>query len=165
VARLPPAIYADSGEEHHMRLLVMSFVAALFLAFPGSAQAAGDAKGGEAKAGGSGKYLVTATHTPEECLASMDEVAKNKKLLEKAEWGCMSGDHTVYLTMQAKSPDDAIKQLPEHERKNAKAVKLTKLTAAQIKKFHEQAAMEKGGTEKGGMEKGGMEKGGMEKAR
>ena len=95
-------------------------------------------------ASGKGKYLVTATHTPEECLASMDEVAKNKKLLEKAEWGCMSGDHTVYVTTQADSPEAAIKMLPEHDRKNAKAVKLTKLTAAEIKKFHEEAV--KGGT-------------------
>ena len=90
-------------------------------------------------AGGKGKYLVTATHTPEECLAAMDEVAKDKKLLDKAEWGCLSGDHTIYLTTQADSPEAAIKMLPERDQKNAKAVKLTKLTAAQLKKFHEEA--------------------------
>ncbi len=110
-------------------------LAASFLSF---AAPTGAAEGGKA-AGGKGKYLVTATHTPEECLASIDEVAKDKKLLDKAEWGCMSGDHTVYLTTQADGPEAAIKMLPERQRANAKAVKLTKLTPAQIKKFHEEA--------------------------
>jgi hypothetical protein len=113
----------------------MMLVAASFVSF---ALPAGAAEEGKA-AGGKGKYLVTATHTPEECLASIDEVAKDKKLLDKAEWGCMAGDHTLYLTTQADSPEAAVKMLPERERENAKAVKLTKLTVAQIKKFHEEA--------------------------
>ena len=117
-----------------MRLALMTLLAASFVSFAAPAVAAEGMA-----AGGKGKYLVTATHTPEECLAAMDEVAKDKKLLDKAEWGCMSGDHTVYLTTQANSPEAAIKMLPEHDRQNAKAVKLTKLTAAQIKKFHEEA--------------------------
>ncbi len=116
-----------------MKLVLMTIVTGLIL----SGMPALAAEQAGPTGGGKGNYLVTSTHTPEECLASMDQVAKNKKLLEKAEWGCMSGDHTVYLRIDAKSPEDAINQLPEHERKNAKAVKLTKLTAAQIKKFHE----------------------------
>jgi len=123
-----------------MRIAWMTLLAVVFTFAAAPASAAEEGKAGGT---GKGKYLVTATHTPEECLASMDEVAKNKKLLEKAEWGCMSGDHTVYLTTQANSPEDAIKMLPEHDQKNAKAVKLTKLTAAQIKAFHEKEA--KGG--------------------
>jgi hypothetical protein len=118
-----------------MRVGWVMLLAASLLSFAAPAGAAEEGKA----AGGKGKYLVTATHTPEECLATMDEVAKDKKLLEKAEWGCLSGDHTVYLTTQADSPEAAIKMLPEHDRANAKAVKLTKLTPAQLKKFHEEA--------------------------
>jgi hypothetical protein len=117
-----------------MKLMLMTIVTGLVL----SAVPAGAAEQAGAKGGGKGKYLVTATHTPEECLAAMDEVAKNKKLLDKAEWGCMSGDHTMYLRTDASSPEDAIQQLPEPQRNRAKAVKMTKLSAAEIKKFHEQ---------------------------
>ncbi len=121
-----------------MKLALTMMVTGLFLSAPAFA-----AEMGGAMSGGKGKYLVTATHTPEECLAAMDEVAKDKKLLEKAEWGCMGGDgmsgeHAVYLRTDANSPEDAINQLPESQRKNAKAVKLTKLTAAQIKQLHQQ---------------------------
>jgi hypothetical protein len=116
-----------------MKLALMTVAAALFVsaALPANAE--------EAKAAsGKGKYLVTTTHTPEECLAAIDEVAKEKKLLEKAEWGCASGDHTMYLTTTANSPEDAVKQVPEARRDDAKAVKLMKLDAAQIKKLHAQ---------------------------
>lgn len=121
-----------------MKLALTMMVTGLFLSTPAFA-----AEMGGAKSGGKGKYLVTATRTPEECLATMDEIAKDKKLLEKAEWGCMGGDHmsgehTVYLRTDANSPEDAINQLPESQRKNAKAVKLTKLTAAEIKQLHQQ---------------------------
>jgi hypothetical protein len=118
-----------------MKLALTMIVTGLFLSAPAFA-----AEMGGAKSPGKGKYLVTATHTPEECLAAMDEVAKNKKLLEKSEWGCASGDHTVYLRTDANSPEDAVNKLPESQRKNAKAVKLTQLTAAQIRKLHEQEA-------------------------
>jgi hypothetical protein len=109
-------------------------IAALFIAAAAPSLAADTTMAGEGK----GKYLVTVKHTPEECLARMDEVAKDKKLLGKAEWGCMSGDHTMYLTTEAKSPEDAINKVPEAERKDAKAVKLTKLSEAQIRKLHEE---------------------------
>jgi hypothetical protein len=120
-----------------MKLALTMMVTGLFLSAPAFA-----AEMGGEKSGGKGKYLVTATHTPEECLAAMDDVAKDKKLLEKAEWGCMGGDgmsgeHAVYLRTDANSPEDAINQLPASQRKNAKAVKLTKLTAAQIKQLHQ----------------------------
>jgi len=115
-----------------MRLVLMTIVTGLVLA----AVPAGAAEQA-ANAGGKGTYLVTTTHTPEECLAAMDEVAKNKKLLDKAEWGCMSGDHTMYLRTEAAGPEEAIQQIPESRRKDAKAVKMTKLTAAQLKTFHE----------------------------
>jgi hypothetical protein len=117
-----------------MKLALWTTVAALFVATAGPALAGDPTTAGEGK----GKYLVMVKHTPEECLARMDEVAKNKNLLSKAEWGCMSGDHTMYLTTEAKSPDDALRMVPEPERKDASAVKLTKLTEAQIRKLHEE---------------------------
>ena len=71
-----------------------------------------------------GTYLVMSTHDPGACMKSMEAVAKDKNLAKKVQWGCMSGDHTAYLMTSASSPEAAIKQLPESERANAKAVKV-----------------------------------------
>ena len=95
-----------------MKLALWTTIAALFVATAGPAVAGDPTTAGEGK----GKYLVMVKHTPEECLARMDEVAKNKKLFGKAEWGCMSGDHTMYLTTEAKSPEDALRMLNEKTR-------------------------------------------------
>jgi hypothetical protein len=118
-----------------MKLALWTTIAALFVTTAGPAVAGDPTTAGEGK----GTYLVMVKHTPEECLARMDEVAKHKKLLGKAEWGCMSGDHTMYLRTEAKSREAAIAMLPEAERKDASAVKMTKLTEAQIRKLHEHA--------------------------
>jgi hypothetical protein len=83
-----------------------------------------------------GTYLVMSTHEPGACMKSMQAVAKDQKLAKKVEWGCMSGDHTAYLMTTANSPEDAIKQLPESERANAKAVKVVKTSEA-LKKLRE----------------------------
>jgi hypothetical protein len=88
------------------------------------------------KATGKGTYMVSVPHTPESCLAAMDQMAKNKQLLKETEWGCMSGDHTAYLRLNANSPEDAISKLPEPMRADAKAEKVVKLTPKQIEEFH-----------------------------
>jgi hypothetical protein len=92
----------------------------------------------EDKGGGNHTYLVTTTHTPEECLAALDEMAaKDPKLLSKMEWGCKSGDHSGYAFVEAKDEKAALAQLPEANRATAKAVAVTKFTPAQLKAVHE----------------------------
>jgi hypothetical protein len=118
-------------KDDDMRLAVFAVIGALI--FSTSAAQADDTKAGTGK----GKYLITATHTPEECHKTLEEAALQKKLLDKAEWGCRSGDHTMYLMTDAKSTEDAIAMLPENMRQRAKAVKLNKFTAAEIKKIHD----------------------------
>jgi hypothetical protein len=84
-----------------------------------------------------GRYLVIAPHTPEQCLAVLDDINQNDKaLLKKIDWGCAAGDHTGYLTVDADSPDAALNSLPEKSRAGAHAVKLGKFTPEQIKQFH-----------------------------
>jgi hypothetical protein len=113
-----------------MRFASLAMTAALVLSVV-------TARADDTKASSKGRYLITATHTPEECHQTLEEAAVSKKLLDKAEWGCRSGDHTMYLITDAKSPDDALAMLPERIRGRAKAVKLTKFTEAEIKKIHE----------------------------
>ncbi len=95
---------------------------------------------GRALAGDKGSkhdYFVTTTHTPEQCLAALDEMAaKNKKLLSSVEWGCKSGDHTGYVFVQAADEKEALAKLPEVNRASAKAVMVTKFTPEDLKKIH-----------------------------
>ena len=88
-------------------------------------------------AGTKGKYLIIAPHTPEQCLAVLDDInQKDKGLLKKMDWGCTSGDHTGYLTVDAESDAAALKVLPEKERAGAKAIKVVKFSPEEIKQFH-----------------------------
>jgi hypothetical protein len=83
------------------------------------------------------RYLVIAPHTPEQCLATLDDIDQHdQKLLKKIEWGCAAGDHTGYLEVDASSEAEALKSLPEKSRAGAKAVKLVHFTPAEIKQFH-----------------------------
>jgi predicted exporter len=82
-------------------------------------------------------FLVTTTHTPQQCLSALDEMAqKNEKLLSTMEWGCKSGDHTGYAFVSARSEQEALAKLPEANRATAKAVPVTKFTPKQLKKIH-----------------------------
>lgn len=90
---------------------------------------------------GAQMYLLTTTHTPEQCLAALDEMAaKNAKLLGHMEWGCGAGDHSGYAFVQAKDEQAAVAQLPPTNRATAKAVAVTKFTPAQLKAIHEKMA-------------------------
>ena len=82
-------------------------------------------------------WLVKVPHTAEECLAALDAHSQHdQKLLSKFDWGCMDGDHTGYVKIEAASAEAAIEKLPETERKNAKATKVVKFTPEQIRSFH-----------------------------
>ena len=83
------------------------------------------------------RYLVTTTHTPEQCLSALDEMAaKSKKTLSKMQWGCLAGDHTGYMFVDVADQESALKVLPASARANAKAVEVTKFTPKQLKKIH-----------------------------
>lgn len=87
--------------------------------------------------GKSQTYLVTTTHTPEQCLAALDELAaKDAKMLDRMEWGCKAGDHTGYAFVQAADEKAALAKLPPRNRESAKATPMTKFTPSQLKKIH-----------------------------
>jgi hypothetical protein len=83
------------------------------------------------------RYLIISTHTPEQCLSVLDQMeAKAPKLLAKMEWGCMAGDHTGYVQVNAATEEAAREMLPEGARSTAKIIKLNKFTAEQIRQLH-----------------------------
>jgi hypothetical protein len=86
---------------------------------------------------GEDTYLIMSPHTKESCLADLDAVlAETPQLLDSIEWGCMSGDHTGYLIVQAESEDAARQMLPTSLRKDAKIIRLNQFSADQIRSFH-----------------------------
>lgn len=85
-----------------------------------------------------GKYLIELKHTSEQCLNTLDQIsAEAPKLLDRVEWGCLSGDHTGYLIVSAESEKAARAMLPSLMRDEALVVGLNTFTVEQIKSFHQ----------------------------
>jgi hypothetical protein len=82
-------------------------------------------------------YMIESPHTPEECLAVMDDVAKTKGLSAWS-WGCMDGNHTAYRMVQAKDEAAALAMVPESVRGKAHAYKVGKMTPAMLASAHKQ---------------------------
>ena len=119
-----------SFRRNAVRVLGVAFVLAI-LATVGTAIAAGP---NQMK---TERFLIISPHTPEMCLKALDEVqAKSPKLLAQMDWGCMAGDHTGYVEVNATDEAAARDMLPENARASAKIIKLNKFTSEQIKKFH-----------------------------
>ena len=88
---------------------------------------------------GTSRYLVISPHTPEECLKALDDVSTmGASTLKMWDFGCKSGDHTGYMTVMASSDDEVKAMLPESMRDQAKIVKLSKFTAADLKMAHQE---------------------------
>ncbi len=82
-------------------------------------------------------YLIEIPHTMESCLKALDDVkALGGDKLAKYSWGCMAGDHTAYLIVNAASDAEALQWVPASERGAAKLIKLNKFTPEQIEAFH-----------------------------
>ena len=96
------------------------------------------AKEGMAKAKPA-QYMVISPHTPEQCMKAIDD-ASAAGSLSKWQFGCEDNDHTGYMIVTATNAEDALKSVPADERPAAKAIKLHKFTAAEIKSFHEKMA-------------------------
>ena len=83
------------------------------------------------------RYMIMMPHTKEQCLKALDDmVASSSDLLAMTEWGCMAGDHTGYVIVDAASEDAARAMIPASERPMARIIKLNKFTPEQIKSFH-----------------------------
>ena len=84
------------------------------------------------------QYLIEMKHTPEQCVAELDQIsAEAPKLLDQVEWGCMAGDHTGYMMVWAENEAAAKNMVPAFlHGDNTRIVALNKFTVEQIKSFH-----------------------------
>lgn len=93
--------------------------------------------GSNTEKGKSGMFIIHSKHTKEECVSTLDEMmAKDKSLLGKTEWGCMSGIHEGWTTVSAKSEAAAKEMVPSSMQSKVEVVKVSKFTVDQIKSFH-----------------------------
>ncbi|WP_167879442.1 hypothetical protein [Methanococcoides sp. NM1] len=85
------------------------------------------------------KYLVESPHTEEECPKAVDEVlAMGTDVLKQYDFGCMAGEHTGWVILDAENESEALEVVPSFLRSKARAIALNKFTPEQIKKYHEE---------------------------
>jgi hypothetical protein len=86
------------------------------------------------------RYLVQATHTPEQCLAGLDDIiAMGPGQIDRYDFGCAVGDHSNHVCFcTAEAPDEAAlrEMLPRGIRSIALVTEIGKFTAEQVKSFH-----------------------------
>jgi hypothetical protein len=84
------------------------------------------------------EYLIETSHTPEECLTSLDRFTTTPQYLDKFEWGCLSGEHKGWAIVQGESESSVREIVPPDIRGRARVVKVSKFTPEQIRMAHEQ---------------------------
>ncbi|MEO6910982.1 MAG: hypothetical protein ABI158_08675 [Edaphobacter sp.] len=58
--------------------------------------------------------------------------------LSQADWGCMDGDHSAWITVDTENKEEALRIIPPAFRKQARVVALNKFTREQIETLMEQ---------------------------
>jgi len=82
-------------------------------------------------------YMIKFPHTAKTCLSLLDELSSDSpEILDKIEWGCLSGDHTGYMIVTSKNEVAALQLLPAPIRNEVKVEKLDKFSMAQIEALH-----------------------------
>ena len=81
------------------------------------------------------RYMVISTHTEAECTKALKQV-EAAGYITHFDWGCKDGDHTGWAVVEADSATEAMMVVPSLGRKDAKAVKLTKFSPADLGIVH-----------------------------
>ena len=84
------------------------------------------------------KYLIESPHTSEECTRALEAIVEEDPgLLEKSWFGCSTGEHTEWATVEADSKEEARMRLPEFLREKARVVEVSQVTPEQISAMHQ----------------------------
>ena len=87
------------------------------------------------------RYQVQSTHTPEECLKTLDDiVAQGPDTLPKWDFGCAAGDHSnhiAYSVIEAADEGSARQMLPAGLRSGALITEVAKVTPEQVRSYHQ----------------------------
>jgi hypothetical protein len=84
------------------------------------------------------QYLIESPHTKEECMKALDELAdRQPHMLEGGWWGCPSGEHVEWATVEAGSKEEARHMIPEFLRDKATVHEVSKITTEQVRSMHQ----------------------------
>jgi hypothetical protein len=85
------------------------------------------------------RYLIHATHKPEDCVKLLDSYLQaGAHYLTHAEWGCKAGVHEEWLIVEAEDDASAILMVPPILRKEADLIKLHQFTPDEIRVMHQE---------------------------
>jgi hypothetical protein len=86
------------------------------------------------------RFLLQATHTPEQCLAALDElVALGPGEIDKWDLGCAVGDHSNHVAFRIAEASDAATArnlAPASMQGQAQVTEIGKVTAEQVRSYH-----------------------------
>lgn len=84
------------------------------------------------------EYHIETSHTPEECLAALDEMmGKGEDILKRFRWACKSGDHRGWAFVMAESIDEVRDMLPPSARSKSMIMEVVEFTPEEIRRAHE----------------------------
>jgi hypothetical protein len=82
------------------------------------------------------RFLVVSPHTVANCKDAVQQVL-SAGYITHFDWGCMDGDHTGWVIIEAENAKEALMVVPSGQRHAARAVRLTKFSAADVQKMHQ----------------------------
>ena len=86
------------------------------------------------------QYMIQASHdpSPRECVRALNAFAKaGAHYLANANWGCLAGEHTAWIIVDADDDYQAQLMVPPVIRRAAQVTQLNKFTREQIQELHE----------------------------
>ena len=81
------------------------------------------------------RYLVISPHTAADCKDAVQQVLF-AGYITHFDWGCLDGDHTGWVIIEAQNAKEALMVVPAKQRHTARAIRLTKFTAEDFEKTH-----------------------------
>jgi hypothetical protein len=81
------------------------------------------------------RYLVISPHSAADCKKALHEVNATG-YITRFDWGCMDGDHTGWVMIEAENTQQALMVVPSMQRHKAKAIKLVKFSPTEVVNMH-----------------------------
>jgi hypothetical protein len=81
------------------------------------------------------RYMIILPHTPEECKKAIKQIEAIGAITH-FDWGCMDGEHTGYICIEAENKAQALMVVPTLQRNQAKVIKLTRFSPEQVQAMH-----------------------------
>jgi len=81
------------------------------------------------------RFLVVSPHTEADCVKVLKEIHAIGYITH-FDWGCMDGDHTGWLVLEAENAKQALMVVPTAQRHTAKVIKLARFSPQDVEAMH-----------------------------